>query len=298
MDSMLLWCETCVMKIDLKPGKYIVAVSGGVDSMVLLYLLSQLRDVEIVVVHINENLRPDSPLDQKLVKETAKKYGLEFYTTDVKLDNSSEALGRKVRYEYLNKIKNETGAKAIITAHHQDDMLETAIINLLRGTGRRGLTSLSSRDNLVRPLLKYSKKEIYAFAQSCGLKWHEDYMNKDIKFLRNHIRHVILPKLGLEKRNQLLLNIQNLSRLNQAIDEALKVLLKQELDKRFFLSLPHDVALEAMAAWLRQNNVAFDKKKLNKLTLAIKTLSAGKRVEISKRSGIYIEKERVTLYNR
>lgn len=287
----------------MKPGKYVVAVSGGVDSMVLLHLLAnyklQTTNYQLFVAHINENLRPDSPLDQKLVKETAEKYGLEFYWADVKLANSSEALGRKVRYEYLNKLKKELGADAIITAHHQDDMLETAIINMLRGTGRRGLSSITSGKNLVRPLLKFTKKEIYDFAKKNRLDWREDYMNKDTQFLRNYIRHELLPKLGGDARAKLLKNIQNLGELNKAIDEELdEHVQNQKLDRQWFINLPHDVSNEILNHWLRRQNVNVERKKLNKLTIAAKTLSSGKQASVNKKAILLIEKDDLTLYNK
>ena len=252
-----------------------------------------------MVAHINENLRPDSPLDQKLVNQTAKKYGLKFYTTDVKLANSSEALGRKVRYEYLNKLKKKLGADAIITAHHQDDMLETAIINMLRGTGRRGLSSLSSGKNLVRPLLKFRKYEIYDFAKKNNLEWREDYMNKDTKFLRNYVRHELLPKINQKDRAKLLKNIEDLGELNKLIDEELSAHVQnQQVDRKWFISLPHDVANEALNHWLRHQKVNVERKKLNKLTIAAKTLQAGKQTDINKQFGLRIEKGRLSLYNK
>src|SRR5688572_27728765 len=133
------------MKINVAPGKYIVAVSGGVDSMVLLHLLSQHSQSELIVAHFDHGIRPDSAEDRKLVEKTAKKYGLEFVYREGELGpGASEAEAREARYGFLQIIKVKHNAKAIVTAHHQDDMLETAIINMLRGTGRKGLSSLVS----------------------------------------------------------------------------------------------------------------------------------------------------------
>src|SRR5687768_2243911 len=113
------------MKIKLKPGKYVVAVSGGVDSMILLDLLSKHKNIEVTAAHINENLRNDSKDVQEMVRQTAKEYGLRFFTTNLKLKSAAEALGREARYRFLNQIADKMKADAIVTAHHQDDLLET-----------------------------------------------------------------------------------------------------------------------------------------------------------------------------
>jgi tRNA(Ile)-lysidine synthase TilS/MesJ len=92
---------------------------------------------------------------------------------------TSEAKARDARYKFLEEVKAVNKAKAIVTAHHQDDVLETAILNMLRGTGRRGLTSLQNRKNLIRPLLKFSKAAIKNYAKSHKLKWREDSTNEN-----------------------------------------------------------------------------------------------------------------------
>src|SRR6266542_1461422 len=149
------------MKVRVSPGKYVVAVSGGVDSMVLLDLLRQKPKLELVVSHFDHGIRPDSEEDRRLVQRIARAYGLPFVYARGNLGpKAGEALAREARYAFLRRVQQEQGAKAIITAHHQDDMLETAIMNLLRGTGRRGLSSLKSREGLLRPLLNWTKKDI------------------------------------------------------------------------------------------------------------------------------------------
>src|SRR6185436_20114617 len=127
------------MKISVRPGKYVVAVSGGVDSMVLLDLLRQKPKLELVVAHFDHGIREDSAQDRKLVQRIAKAYGLPFVHAKGNLGpKAGEALAREARYAFLRQVQADHDAKAIITAHHQDDMLKTAIMNLLRGTGRRG----------------------------------------------------------------------------------------------------------------------------------------------------------------
>lgn len=157
-----------------KPGKYVVAVSGGVDSMALLDLLQAHGDYELVVAHLDHGIRSDSGEDRQLVEQAAEAVGLPFFYKEAKLGaGTSEAAARKVRYAFLNKIKTKQGAAAIITAHHQNDVLETAIINIIRGTGRKGLTSLGSNE-IVRPLLNVSKAALIQYAKKHNLQWRED----------------------------------------------------------------------------------------------------------------------------
>jgi tRNA(Ile)-lysidine synthetase-like protein len=132
------------MKIQLPKGRYVVAVSGGVDSVVLLDALSKLPNLELVVAHLDHGIREDSIEDRRFVASLAASYGLVFEYGEGRLGSgASEATAREARYNFLRGVKMKHDAKAIITAHHQDDLIETAILNMLRGTGRKGLTSLS-----------------------------------------------------------------------------------------------------------------------------------------------------------
>jgi len=302
------------MKIDIKPGTYVVAVSGGVDSVVLLHLLVQKGQraegrgqskYNFVVAHFDHGIREDSKRDRGLVQELAKKYNLPFVYDQGNLGpKASEATARDARYAFLNKIKDSVGAEAIITAHHQDDVIETAIINLLRGTNRKGLTSLQSRSGLIRPFLGFSKNEIIAYAKAHKLKWREDSTNQDTKYLRNHVRHDILPKFSEAQKAQLLKHISELIQTNKKIDNALvaQFLVQpsvNELDRRWFIELPHAVAREVLASWLRQRGLTtVDKKKLEQLVIAAKTLTKGKRSDINARYYMLVEKDKLVLMER
>jgi tRNA(Ile)-lysidine synthase len=182
--------QSMQMQVDVKPGKYVVAVSGGVDSMVLLDLLRSLPGVELIVAHFEHGVREDSDEDRKLVEKAAKQYGLAFVCEHGNLGAGiSEAAAREARYAFLNRVKAQNDAQAIITAHHEDDLLETAILNILRGTGRKGLSSLGSTEDIIRPLLHVSKKTIRDYATAHGIAWHEDSTNESDVYLRNYIRH-------------------------------------------------------------------------------------------------------------
>jgi tRNA(Ile)-lysidine synthase len=289
----------------IRPGKYVVAVSGGVDSMVLLDLLRQKPRLELIVAHFDHGIRPDSADDRKLVQRIAKHYGLPFVYAQGHLGpKSSEALAREARYGFLRKVQEEQGAKAIITAHHQDDMLETAIMNLLRGTGRRGLSSLKSRKDLVRPLLGWTKKGIREYAEEHDLVWAEDSTNDDERYLRNYIRHNILSRITREGREALARHIKQTTKVNEEIDELLNKDLDEqpnrtELNRGWYLQLPYAVATEMMAAWLRRNGILqFDRHMIERLSVSAKTARAGKRADVNAQHVVEFTKDKIKLTNR
>jgi len=288
------------MEINIKPGKYVIAVSGGVDSIVLLDLLKQTPNLEIVVAHYDHGIRKDSADDRKFVEQVAKERSLEFYYVEGKLGSkTSEATARAKRYEFLNKIKNETKSSAIITAHHQDDLLETAIINLLRGTNRRGLSSLQSSD-ILRPLLRYPKSDLVAYAKQNNLAWQQDSTNSDPKYLRNYIRLEIIPKFTPKQRSSLLKIINGSQVSNRQIDNLLSGLIADnskdgQILRSWFTSLPHNIAREVMSSWLRQHAITFDKTAIENLVIAAKTLDSGKSRDIDKRRILRVQGDYLAL---
>ena len=247
------------MLVKLPPGKYVVAVSGGVDSMALLHALQPVPGVSLLVAHVDHGIRPDSLLDQALVAELAAHYELPFFTTSLTLGAAaSEATARQARYDYLEKLVIEQGAAAIVTAHHQDDALETAIINLVRGTGRRGLSALNSTVQRRRPLLDISKADILAYAQRNQLQWREDSTNNDQRYLRNYIRQKVVAPFSAAERQQFVSYItrarHNNYELAAAMQESLKVIaVGPEIDRQILQTLPAVVAKELLMAWWQAN---------------------------------------------
>lgn len=274
------------MKIDISPGTYLVAVSGGVDSMVLLDILSNKPKLKLIVAHFEHGIRPDSSEDKLLVENVANKLGLPFVFDEGNLGpGASEATAREARYKFLNKVKKVSGAKAIITAHHQDDVIETAIINLMRGTNRKGLSSLQSSQDIMRPLLKITKKEILDYATANKITWHEDSTNTDESYLRNYVRRQIVPKLSIKQKTQLLNHIDKVGQLNKDIDEIITQQLngRTKIDRHWFVMLDHLVARDVMATWLKEQGVKdLDKKRLELLVKAAKTYQSGKITDVDK----------------
>ncbi len=293
------------MKIELTPGKYVVAVSGGIDSMVLLHVLCSLPGYELTVAHFDHGMRATSAEDRKFVEATAREYGLPFVCEEGRLgQEASEATARKARYDFLHRIRLSSGARAIITAHHHDDVLETAIINLIRGTGRKGLASLRSTEVVKRPLLGVSKQNIEEYASQHKLVWREDETNSDTRYLRNHVRQVIMPRLGITGRQRLGDIIARTEKLNDVLDSLLDEYLNAHIidgnfDRGGFASLPQAASKEVMAAWLRRNDIRnFDAKTIERLVQAAKIKAAGKQVDISRGFWLIIGKDTLALKHR
>jgi tRNA(Ile)-lysidine synthetase-like protein len=277
------------MEVTLPKGKYVLAVSGGVDSVSLLHALKDTPGVELVVAHYDHGIRPDSAEDREFVQALAGKYGLPFVYEEGRLGlKTGEAKAREARYGFLERVRMERKARAIVTAHHRDDVLETAIINLMRGSGRKGLTALASRKDVERPLLDVLKKDVMAYARQHRLEWREDPTNTDTDYLRNYVRHKILPRFDDEARERLWRMINGLKATNTELDALLVGQLSAQsdgshLDRGWFISLPHDVAKEIMAAWLRSRNLrGFDSKTLERLVVAAKTAAPGKTFDVMK----------------
>lgn len=270
---------------------FIVAVSGGVDSVALLHtLVNQHSSNRYIVANINHGIRQDVSKDADLVRSYAEEYHLPFEYTELKLGSAaSEAQARAARYLFLQTIMKKHEAHAIITAHHQDDVIETMFINIVRGTGRRGLSSLKSNNNLVRPLLEVSKAEIYSYARQHDLTWREDSTNSDMKYLRNMLRHRVVAKMNSEQRAQALTIVNNASRINYLLDRELAQLLRRGLHKGelvvnrgWFAQLPHDVSLEVLYLLLSSNEAPdINKMTLERTVVAIKTLRPGKTIQLS-----------------
>ncbi|REC53683.1 tRNA lysidine(34) synthetase TilS [Chryseobacterium piscium] len=206
---------------------YLLAVSGGADSMVLGYLFNELRNSgsEFQVAHINYKLRgEDSDSDQKVVEDFCKKHNIKFHLyqvseKDEKPENSIQLWARELRYQFFRKIQKKENLDFLVTAHHLNDQLETFIINLSKASGINGLSGIpANENNILRPLLNFSKDEIYQFAKENNIIFREDLSNKKSDYLRNKIRNEIVPKLS-ETNDQFLENFRkSISFLNQTKD--------------------------------------------------------------------------------
>lgn len=187
----------------LKERKLLLATSGGLDSMVMVDLFRKLN-FEIAIVHCNFQLRGlESFGDQKLVQDCAEINKIPSFITqfdtlafakEYKL--SIQVAARELRYNWFYELLETKGYDYILTAHHADDNLETFLINIVRGTGLDGLTGIPvENDKIIRPFLLFSRQEIESYAKMNNVQWREDISNSSDKYLRNKIRHNLIPVL-------------------------------------------------------------------------------------------------------
>ena len=213
----------------IKDKKLLVAISGGLDSVVLAHLCAQLQ-LNISLVHCNFNLRGnESDEDESFVLQLAEDLELEVFVESFETETyaqehkiSIQMAARELRYVWFEELASQLHYDYILTAHHADDNLETFLINLSRGTGLDGLVGIPEKNGkLVRPLLPFSREEIQIFAGKNQIKWREDSSNASTKYLRNKLRHDVIPKLKAVNSQFL----QNFSKTQQHLRES-----KQFLD--------------------------------------------------------------------
>ena len=184
-----------------------VALSGGADSVFLLYALYEIADdfqFKIGACHIEHGIRGESSIrDMKFAEELCNKLGIEFFSKRFDVPEiakneklSVEAAGRKVRYEYFSHIMKEHGYNILATAHHLDDKIETVVMNILRGCSLRGFAGIEYKNSyIIRPLLDITKKEIVGVLAEKNIEYCTDETNSDLSYTRNRIRHVLMPAL-------------------------------------------------------------------------------------------------------
>jgi tRNA(Ile)-lysidine synthase len=188
-------------KLIAEDEKILLAVSGGIDSVAMTCLFQHMG-IDYAIAHCNFQLRgTESDGDQAFVKNLATSFNKEFYTTNfntsdyaVSKNISIQMAARELRYDWFEKISNENCFHKIAIAHNRDDVVETFLINLIRGTGLHGLTGIKpALGKVIRPLLCVSRAEIADFISTEKIEFREDSSNKDVKYQRNLIRHKIIP---------------------------------------------------------------------------------------------------------
>ena len=222
----------------LKEKRLLLAVSGGIDSMVLVNLCHQLK-LEIYIAHCNFQLRgEESDEDEHFVISQAEKlqtpifiqrFETRAFAEQQKL--SIQVVARKLRYDWFNTLLINNDFDYILTAHHLDDSLETFLINFTRGSGLDGLTGIPEQNGtIIRPLLTFSRNEIEAFAKENAVEWREDSSNASDNYLRNKLRHEVIPVL--KELNPSLLDsfentISNLQQSQSLVNDASQMVYKQ-----------------------------------------------------------------------
>lgn len=183
--------------------RVLLAVSGGMDSMVMLHLFLD-AGYKVGVAHCNFQLRSQaSDQDEALVETTCQKFHVPYYSQRLDTKNyaaehrySLQLAARKLRYDWFSRLRIAEGYDVVATAHHLGDNLETLLINLARGTGWHGLTGIPMKSNgIIRPMLNFTRQEIEAYANNNSVAWREDSTNASDDYDRNFIRHQVIPKL-------------------------------------------------------------------------------------------------------
>lgn len=273
--------------------KLILAVSGGVDSMALLAMYKQ---ADIVVTHIDHGTRKSSAEDADFVRQKCQELGVKFYETKLELgEGVSEELARKKRYEFLKTIQEKEGG-TLCTAHHLDDVLESIAINLIRGTGWRGLTPFYG-DELVRPFIisKMWKRDVLKFAGEQKICFRQDPTNYETNYLRNRVREE-MAELDETARTDIINLFEKQNELRRKIEKLVMELAKQTVvgknfhKKELFLVADEKAALEVLREICLMRGHGLTRKQLGDFLLAIKTYAPHKKFNLPKNHFVTILK--------
>lgn len=303
--------------------KFVIAVSGGVDSTVFLDALlynrlneladsSQFGEIsmaseQLIVAHFDHGIRKESSEDAQWVSELAKKHGLVFECGSAALGMGvSEAKARQARYTFLRQVCKKHDA-ILMTAHHQDDVLETMLINLIRGTNWRGLVSLDSDESIQRPLLMVPKSKIIQYAKKHQVTWREDITNQDQNYLRNYVRHMLMPRLlaqNKDAKKQLEQIYKSTKLLKDQINIELQNIINDQPDtstilRHHCIMWPSNVTKEVIYTYLRNYDSTWhpDSFHLERILHFIKTGAPGKHYELSKSCTIELTEREIQFKN-
>lgn len=265
-----------------------MAVSGGIDSVVMLHLL---KDERPIVAHFDHGIRPNSAEDANFVKRLAREYDLQFELERAELgEDCNEADARSARYDFLNSLAEKNNG-VVCVAHHADDVLESILINLIRGTGWRGLAPMSAPE-IERPLLKWRKSDIYRYATEHNLSFRQDQTNTEGNYLRNRVREKLRDLSEDNKRK--ILELYERQRVLSQECSGLLIDIFQNNDnycpKSLFVGAPEECALEMMRHFLAGQGVSLTRPQLKRCVEASKNYSPNKRLSLDRKHFLEVGK--------
>ena len=294
--------------------KIVLAISGGIDSVVLLHMIANDIDGvrsrlflnsswpgDFVMAHFNHGIRgAEADRDEAFVKTLGDKYGVGVVVGHGRLGSDcSEEQARRSRYDFLFKVAGDNGT--VVLAHHADDLIETAVMNLIRGTGWRGLAPMS-QTRIIRPFLNLTKTNIVCYAIENNLTWVEDSTNDSMAYFRNRIR-CIIGNWPSNKKQQLLQLITKQVNLRHQIDREIKSYVNKhaKIDdgsltvKRYdLIMLPSEVSIEILKMMTKSMLTIGQ---LYQLLIFIKTAKPAKKMEWKHVKAV-VSQGSVTLYFR
>ncbi len=206
--------------------RFLVAVSGGMDSTLLAYLCKKAK-LDFSICHVNYMLRGEaSDQDENFVRQQAQGLGAEVHINQADLSNfegNIQSEARRIRYDLFSQLIASQGYDHVMTAHHLNDVAETFLFNLSRGTGIEGLMSIPAiNGQIIRPLLRFSKEKITAYVKAKAIPYRDDASNMTDKYARNFLRHQVVPKLK-EQNPHFLQGMQKSIEYLQGVDHFAKV---------------------------------------------------------------------------
>ncbi|MBR3318899.1 tRNA lysidine(34) synthetase TilS [Candidatus Saccharibacteria bacterium] len=265
----------------------VLAVSGGVDSMAMLDLMRKnFPSEELVVATFDHGTRESSKLDADFVADACAKYHLQICKGEAKLGaNVSEEEARNKRYEFLRKVARDADGE-IYTAHHLDDLVESVVINLARGTGFRGLAVLNA-PGVKRPFLDrtfgkvFDKRDILKYAGENNVMFRQDPTNTNDDYLRNRLRPAVLD-LSRATKNEVYELWQKQTRLTQEIDGIIDDLIPEDLvfKRAWFKDLDDDVAIEILRAGLIKAGIPATRPQIRDFLKAVREYATNKRFNL------------------
>lgn len=258
--------------------KKVLAISGGIDSMFLLWKYKD--DPDAIVAHFNHGTRPSADLDAGFVERKAKEYGLPFFVKKVELGpNVSEAEARAERYKFLEEIAETEGGE-IYTAHHLNDLCETVAINIVRGTGWRGLAPFYNKQ-IKRPFIQIPKSTIHRLAAENKLEFRQDPTNNEGKYLRNRLREKLdfLDDESLRKISSLFLRQSGIRR---DVENLLAEITPADglYNRNWFAELEDSVAIELLQEITMTHDISATRPQLLDFLAAIRTYGPHKQFNL------------------